>query len=169
MLPANIFLVYKMLLSNKMDCWATIFSRKIKLNRTCTCPHRSNWSRKCQKELPTTVLNTKALNFVITKSLNPSLPDVLYGKTFINTKLWLHLNLSQVVSKISQWNLILQVCTFSQIVAQLESSDLIIKTLQSQLSDLQKSETILKAKQHHEQVTWCSCKSSPGFLRWKIK
>jgi hypothetical protein len=39
-----------------------------------------------------------------------------------------------------------------QLVAQLDSSELMVKTLQSQLADLQKSETILKAKQHHDQV-----------------
>ena len=39
-----------------------------------------------------------------------------------------------------------------KVVSQLESSELMVTTLQSQLSDLQKSETILKAKQHHDQV-----------------
>lgn len=42
--------------------------------------------------------------------------------------------------------------SFFQLVAQLESSELMVKTLQTQLTDLQKSETILKAKQHHDQV-----------------
>lgn len=42
--------------------------------------------------------------------------------------------------------------TKRELMSQLESSDLLVKTIQGQLSDLQKSETILKAKQHHEQV-----------------
>ena len=58
---------------------------------------------------------------------------------------------------------------FSQIVAQLESSDLIVKTLQSQLSDLQKSETILKAKQHHEQVICDVNKLDSFFYQYTCK
>jgi hypothetical protein len=42
--------------------------------------------------------------------------------------------------------------SFFQLMSQQESSDLLIKTLQIQLTDLQKSETVLKAKQHYEQV-----------------
>jgi len=37
-------------------------------------------------------------------------------------------------------------------VSQLESSDLMVKTLQSQLMELQKSDTVLRARHHHEEA-----------------
>lgn len=51
-----------------------------------------------------------------------------------------------------------------QLMNQQESSDLLIKTLQGQLTDLQKSETVLKAKQHYEQVIYIE-KTQPALAK----